>query len=100
MMLEQAGFTVVGPPSDTDSALKLLEQAGVEAAILDISLGGSYSFALADALADRHIPFLFVSGHAPDILPERHRGRGLVQEPYTWKRLIDRVCDLIAARAT
>ncbi len=37
---------------------------------------------VADALADRGIPFLFLTGYDRDHLPERHRTAPLVGKPY------------------
>ena len=36
---------------------------------------------MADALAGRGVPFLFLTGHGPEGIPERFRGRPLLRKP-------------------
>jgi len=52
-----------------------LAREGADVAVLDINLGGENAFAVADTLAARRIPFVFVTGYGPEILPERFRER-------------------------
>ena len=49
--------------------------------MLDITHNGD-TFELADALALAQVPFVFVSGHSRDVVPERHRERPFVVKPY------------------
>lgn len=96
-ILVGAGFAVVGPaPSLEDALERLREAAAVEVAVLDITLDGCLSFPIADALADHDIPFLFVSGHTREVLPERHRHRRIIQKPYRPDRLIAHLRALVA----
>lgn len=98
-VLIDAGFAVIGPASGLEEALRRLHhETVVDGAVLDIALHGSFSFPIADALADRGIPFLFVSGHAREILPERHQCRRVVQKPYQPERLIADLLALVTAR--
>lgn len=98
-VLVEAGFAVIGPAPCVEDALeRRREAAAVELAVLDITLDGGPSFPIADALADRDIPFLFVSGHTREVLPERHRRCRIVQKPYRPERLIADLRALVATR--
>ncbi len=61
--LEDWGWEVVGPVRDTGTALKLIESHDVDCALLDVILGDEVSFAVAEELTERGIPFVFVTGH-------------------------------------
>ena len=62
--LTELGFSVVGPFSRVAEAARALGQRDIDAAILDVNLGGELVYPLADILAAREIPFIFVTGYA------------------------------------
>jgi len=62
---------VIGPAETVDEALEAIKNADLDGAILDINLRGKAAFVLADALSDRHIPFVFATGYDCEI-PARH----------------------------
>ncbi|OWU83380.1 hypothetical protein ATO6_18095 [Oceanicola sp. 22II-s10i] len=64
-ILSDAGFEVVGPHATVDAAIAEIAAAnsGLDGATLDLSLaGGQTSGPVAQALWDRGIPFLFLTG--------------------------------------
>lgn len=70
--LRRAGAVVLGPVPTVDLALGLLaREAAVDGAVLDVNLGGEHVYPVADALADRAIPFVFVTGYDAQALPPR-----------------------------
>lgn len=70
--LEQAGLEVVGPEGNLGKAMVLLGSTQhLDGAILDINLQGEMVFPLADALVSRSIPFVFLTGYEPAIIPPR-----------------------------
>ena len=79
-MLTDAGADVVAIAPSVVTALKAMEQHIIDIACLDINLGSETSFPVADALAMRGIPFVFVSAHAADVLPPGHRHRPFVSK--------------------
>lgn len=87
-VLAGAGYGVVGLCPDVASALSLLRAREVDAALLDINLGGEKVFPVADALAVRGIPFVFLTGYGKTNLPDRHAGRPTVTKPYRPQELL------------
>ena len=69
--LADFGCIVVGSCSTVAEALKAVEAETLlfDAALLDVNLNGERVFPVAYALAERHIPFLFVSGYGAGALP-------------------------------
>lgn len=64
-------------------------------ALLDIDLNGQMSFPVADALATENVPFVWVSGSSPDILPDHHRGRPFVAKPVARHTILQVLTDLL-----
>jgi CheY-like chemotaxis protein len=62
-MLLDLGVEVVGPAATLAEALALAEREDLAAALLDVNLGGERSYPVADALARRGVPFLFLTGY-------------------------------------
>jgi len=70
--LEEAGCDIVGPASSVKQALKEMQQATLDGAVLDINLAGEWSFPIAEILAARGVPFLFLSGYdSRTIVPDQ-----------------------------
>ena len=56
---------MIGPCSSVERALQAMAALQPDAAILDIDLNGRMSFPVADALALRNVPFLWLCGSSP-----------------------------------
>ena len=61
--LQEEGCTVIGPVARPVKALRLLETEHPDAAVLDLNLNGERSTAVADALVERGVPFVVVTGY-------------------------------------
>lgn len=81
-LLVSAGYAVLGPAASLDEAFGLLEQGELAGALLDANLDGQSVDELADILANRGVPFLFVSGYGEQSLPARFRDRILIGKPF------------------
>ncbi len=64
--LRGLGCEVVGPTATLAEALRLLEEEAqrLDAAVLDVNLGGHAAFPVADALVRRGVPVLFATGYS------------------------------------
>lgn len=78
-----AGCTVVGPVGQITEALTLADRAPIDAALLDVNVAGNRSFAVADRLAARGVPFAFCTGYDAAILPDRFRDRIVLAKPFS-----------------
>ena len=71
--LAAEGAKVIGPAATVTDALDVIERTDLDGAIVDINLRGKAAFPVADALADRHIPFVFATGYlVAGHIPARH----------------------------
>lgn len=61
-ILVGAGYEVVGPANTLDGALTMAAREVLDAAVLDVNLGGTYVWPVAEALVARRIPFLLLTG--------------------------------------
>lgn len=71
--LEDAGLDVLGPVPSVGDALRMLGAEAVDAAVLDINLGGSSVYSLCEVLRGRNVPFVFATGYNADDVPEAWR---------------------------
>ena len=71
--LALAGAHVLGPVPSVEQALVMIaSETDIDGAVLDINLGGSMSFPVADALLVRHIPFVITTGYVDGELDTRY----------------------------
>ena len=86
--LARGGATVVGPASTVAAALRLIGgDCGIDMALLDINLKGEMVFPVADALAERGIPFAFVTGYSKAVVPSRFEHVPCWEKPVDFKRV-------------
>jgi DNA-binding NarL/FixJ family response regulator len=86
--LTRDGSDVIGPIPDPLCAIDQVLADGFDVAVLDIKLGGDLVFPIADALAERGVPFLFASAHPGSGVPSSYRDRPLIVQPYEAGELI------------
>jgi CheY-like chemotaxis protein len=83
-LLTDLGYEVVGPASNVAEALRLAQSEELAGAVLDVNVGGTTVYPVADALAARQIPFMFVSGYGPAGIEPRY-----VDTPVLTKPILD-----------
>jgi DNA-binding NtrC family response regulator len=81
-LLQSAGCTVIGPFSNLEQAREAVHGEAINIALLDTNLNGEMVYPLADDLAARGVPFIFVTGYGASHLPERFRAAPRVSKPY------------------
>ena len=92
--LEMAGAVVIGPIGDLEGALQQVRGDGFDLAVLDLNLGGNRAYPVADALAERGVPFVFASAYTSAEIPLRHEHVRLVEKPYSPSSLIKGLIEL------
>lgn len=99
-LVESLGGTVAATVGRVDQALAVIEQDEPDAAILDVNLGrGRDSYPVARALAERHVPFLFVTGYGREGVREDFRDHPVLDKPVREWELARTLGMLCAARA-
>jgi DNA-binding NtrC family response regulator len=68
--LTEAGYDIIGPASTVSAGMDLIANVGCNAAIIDVKLGSETAEPIAQALTDRGVPFLVVTGYSQaDVAP-------------------------------
>jgi len=63
-LLDDLGCKVVGPAASAREAVRVAQGGAFDIALLDVNLGdGETSFATAEILRERRVPFAFVTGY-------------------------------------
>ena len=93
-VLAQAGAEVVGPAANVPGALALLDSCAVDAAVLDMNLDGQPADPIADVLAARGVPFLFLTGYGSGSAEGRHAARPTLGKPLKPPALIRTLVEL------
>ena len=87
-MLEALGYQVAGRARTVGDALAMIETdtLGIDAATLDINLGGEHANAVADALNAHGIPFIITTGYDDPKLFGFH-DQAIVNKPFLPEQL-------------
>ena len=80
-MLSAFGHKVDGPYSRFSDAMLAAKSNNLQAGILDVNLGGEKTYAVADILTNRKIPFAFVTGYGPDTIVSAFAHAPVLQKP-------------------
>ncbi len=82
-MLEEFGCVIAGVAGTVDQALERIEAiASIDAAILDVNLGGEKIYPVADVLTELEVPFVFSTGYGPGDLSQRYPHSQTLAKPY------------------
>lgn len=93
--LRGAGATVLGPCSSEESALAMLDEATPSHAVLDLNLGGGGPrFEVAKSLRHRGVPFVFLTGYDPEVIPTDLVDVTRLQKPVPFKSIVEAVSQL------
>ena len=80
-LLTDLGCDVTGPAVSAETAVEAARREIVDFALLDVNLDGGTSFAAADILRARGVPFAFVTGYEADTVDERFSKVPVLQKP-------------------
>jgi DNA-binding response OmpR family regulator len=94
-ILESAGCIVMGPIPRLREALDAVGHDDYDAAVLDVNLAGERINPVADALSERNVPFLFVTGYGTNGLPNEYAERPHVCKPFRMAELIGALSSVV-----
>lgn len=95
-MLAELGYDVAAAVGSIAEASARAATDDIKVAILDVNLDGQEVYPVADILAKRGVPFVFVTGYGEQSLPERYRDRPALQKPFHAERLKTTLAELVA----
>jgi CheY-like chemotaxis protein len=91
------GLDVVGPCSSVEEAIAAIQSADIDAALVDINLGGTWAYPIADELLARNVPFAFTTGYDQASILDRYEHVPRVSKPVPariLRNMIQTVLDL------
>lgn len=69
------GAEIVGPVGTVEQAMRVLhDELCIDGAVLDIKLGATMAYPVADELLARNVPVVFATGYDADVVPRRFIG--------------------------
>lgn len=80
-MLTDLGCTVVGPATNLDQALSLVQSEQFDVALLDVNLNGHHSRPVAEMLVSRSIPYALITGYGSAALDLGNHSIPLLSKP-------------------
>jgi DNA-binding response OmpR family regulator len=83
--VDDFGCSPVGPVGTAPAAASLIEQGGLHAVLLDVTLGSGNSFDLADLARQKGVAVGFITGRSAGDLPDRFRGTPVLGKPFEYK---------------
>ena len=96
--LVDLGWNVVGVAGSLDQAVAMVRDADIDAALLDVNLSGQRSYAAADILRERGIPFVFASGYGEASLEARFQEVPTLNKPLQPDDLNDALLQAMTGR--
>jgi CheY-like chemotaxis protein len=96
-MLADLGYDVAAAVGTMAEAREQAATGDFTAAILDVNVDGQEIFPVAEILARRGLPFVFVTGYGEHGLPEPYRGHPALQKPFETQQLETALAGLLAS---
>lgn len=95
--LTEMGHEPVGPIDCVDTALAVLQNSQIDAAIVDINIRGRRSDPVAAVLQERSIPYAFATGSPSDFIGECFSTAPTLAKPYDFAAVGEIVGRLVMA---
>lgn len=88
-MLADLGCESVTAAATVDQAVALIGTDVFDLAMLDMNLNGSNSYAVADALVTRNVPFAFSTGYSGHGIRDGYSDRPVLRKPFMARELLE-----------
>lgn len=86
-MLGDLGCQSVTSAATIEKAIALIEAQTFDAAMLDMNLDGEDSNTVADALAERGVPFIYSTGNSGRDMRDDFSTRAILRKPFSFDEL-------------
>ena len=86
----------MGPIPRLPEALEAVDHEDYDVAVLDVNLAGERINPVADALSERNVPFLFVTGYGASALPGEYAERPLLHKPFRMAELLGALSSVLS----
>ena len=96
-MLADLGYDVAAAVGSIAEASEVAAKGDFSAAILDVNVDGREIYPVADILAKRGVPFVFVTGYGERSLPGPYNNRPALQKPFQVEQLKNAIAGLLAS---
>lgn len=94
--LREQRLVPVGPAGRVDTACALARENTLDGAIVDLKLADQFSFPICSILAEREVPFLFLTGYGElSVIPTEYRSAPLVCKPFDAREMHDALQSLL-----
>jgi two-component sensor histidine kinase/DNA-binding response OmpR family regulator len=80
-LVTDLGLFVIGPFCSVEETMAAVSSHQFDCAILDINLAGQTIYPVAERLAARDLPFVFITGYGPESVDERFAHVPILQKP-------------------
>lgn len=96
-MLFEEQCVVVGPFARVPAAIEAARTEKLDLAILDVNIAGTKVYPVAEILAARGVPFLFLSGYGRHAIPESHPDWRVCSKPFKAEDLVGMLVAQVSA---
>lgn len=97
-VLRDAGYRTVGPAASAGEAERLTGCRPIDGAVVDLQLEDGAAVVVADRLAHRGIPFVWLTDSALEAIPRAHAFAPMVEKPFGRGDLIRALERALASR--
>ena len=80
-VLSDFEFDVIGPFASVDKAIAAVDGTNVKVALLDVNLGGEMVYPVASRLRELGVPFIFMTGYAPEGVSKEFNDAPILKKP-------------------
>jgi CheY-like chemotaxis protein len=94
-LLEDYECSIVGPCGTVEKALLAAKTERFDLALLDVNLRGQKVYPVAEALMERGIPFLFLSGYGDEAIPPGRQSWKVCAKPFRADDLVSMLCETL-----
>jgi hypothetical protein len=96
-ILSKLGWSTVGPIMTAEKALPLARDLNLGGAVIDLDASDKLVYPVAQALANRGIPFVFITALSRPIVREDFRDRPVLAKRFLMERLRPLIRGVLAA---